>query len=240
MSQPLVTIPSNYTSDVPIEVIQSHLSTLYYYGTKCNSVREVGPSGMLSSAALVYGVLHQSLPDVPIPDISITTLETLFNESNNLFGLGTKYPDLDYKWIHTIKPAAKDQSDLIHIPIWHLTDDGLNLFENSKSGTVNLSARISEYSEYAKKYLIIHEQNVLNVMNKITPPNGDEIIQEGTMDIKCIDPMLDHAKRLNIPVETIRSNIWNTIQSFLATHPTWSVAKHDQSGSWVTVLEKTP
>ena len=58
-------------------------------------------------------------------------------------------------------------------------------------------------------------------------------------EIKCIDPMADHATRLNIPVETIRENIWTTIQTFVAENPSWSVAKRDQMGSWVTILEKT-
>lgn len=246
MSDPVVEIPTDYVSDVSLSTIQTHLSTLYTYGAKCNSVREIGPSGMFSTGALLYGVLHNADPNTPVPlaDISITVLEDMSAETNNFSYLAGKYPNVNYNWTRKQRPNEEnDRADMYFVPIWHLTENGTDLFENSRNGTASLADRFKEFGEYTNKYLIIHEQNVINIMDKMpkpdepfVPPNPDE---PRPREIKCIDPMADHAERLNIPVETIRENIWTTIQTFVAENPSWSVAKHDQLGSWVTILEKT-
>lgn len=244
MSDPVVEIPTTYVSDVSLSTIQTHLSTLYTYGAKCNSVREIGPSGMFSTGALLYGVLHNADPTAPVPlaDISITVLEDMANETNNFSYLAGKYPNANYNWTRKQRPNEEnDRADMYFVPIWHLTENGTDLFENSRNGTASLADRLKEFGEYTNKNLIIHEQNVLHVMDKMPNPdepfpNPDEPRQR---EIKCIDPMADHATRLNIPVETIRENIWTTIQTFVAENPSWSVAKRDQMGSWVTILEKT-
>lgn len=243
MSDPVVEIPTTYVSDVSLSTIQTHLSTLYTYGAKCNSVREIGPSGMFSTGALLYGVLHNADPTAPVPlaDISITVLEDMANETNNFSYLAGKYPNANYNWTRSIRPNVEnDRADMYFVPIWHLTENGTDMFENSRNGTASLADRFKEYGEYTNKYLIIHEQNVLHIMDKM--PNPDEPFvpdEPRPREIRCIDPMADHAARLNIPVETIRENIWTTIQTFVAENPSWSVAKRDQLGSWVTILEKT-
>ena len=244
MSDPVVEIPTDYVSDVSLSTIQTHLSTLYTYGAKCNSVREIGPSGMFSTGALLYGVLHNADPNTPVPlaDISITVLEDMANETSNFAYLTNKYPNANYNWTRKQRPNEEnDRADIYFVPIWHITENGTDLFENSKNGTASLVDRFKEFGEYTNKYLIIHEQNVLHVMDKMPKPdepltNPDE---PRPREIKCIDQMADHAERLNIPVETIRENIWTTIQTFVAENPSWSVAKRDQMGSWVTILEKT-
>jgi hypothetical protein len=246
MSDPVVEIPSTYTSDVSLSTIQTHLSTLYTYGAKCNSVREMGPSGMFSTGALLYGVLHNG-PAAPLPlaDISITVLEDMSAETGNFSYLANKYPTTDYKWMRKARPNDEnDRADMYFFPIWHLTDNGTDLFENSRNGTASLADRFKEIGEYTNKYLIITEQSVISITDKMMNPdepnplNPDEPNQV-PKEIRCIDPMASHATGLNIPIETIRENIWTTIQTFVAENPSWSVAKRDQLGSWVTILEKT-
>lgn len=240
MSDPVIEIPSTYVSDISLSTIQTHLSTLYTYGAKSNSVREIGPSGMFSTGALLYGALHNVDPAAPIPlaDVSISVLEDMANETGNFSHLAIKYSNVNYNWMRKARPSEEsDRADIYFIPIWHLTENGTDLFENSKNGTANLVDRFNEFSEYTNKYLIIHEQNVISVIDKmISPLNPDEPMPR---EIRCIDPMADHAERLNIPIETMRENIWTTIQTFVSQNPLWSVAKRDQLGSWVTILEKT-
>lgn len=235
MSDPVVEIPEGYVSDMSLNNIKSHLSTLYTYGAKCSSVREIGPSGMFSSGALLYGVLHNANSETPsiLADISVSVLEDMANTTNTFSYLETKYPNVDYKWTRTVRPVSpSDQADVYYVPIWHLTDDGTTLFENSKAGTASLSDRIKEYSEYASKYIIIHEKNVLSIGDKMQDPS------EPVKEIRCIDPMANHAERLGITDEVIRENIRNTINTFVTENPSWSVVKSDQAGSWVIILEK--
>ena len=147
---------------------------MYTYGAKCDSVREIGPSGMFSTGALLYGVLHNADPNTPVPlaDISMTVLEDMSAETNNFSYLAGKYPNVNYNWTRKPRPDHEDyRADIYFVPIWHLSENGIDLFENSRNGTASLADRFKEFGEYTNKYLIIHEQNVINIMDKMPMPD---------------------------------------------------------------------
>lgn len=247
MSDPIVEIPTEgYESDMSLNDIKIHLSTLYTYGAKCISVREIGPSGMFSSGAILYGLLHNTSPTNPVvlADISISVIEDMCKPTQCFSRIQDVYPNIDYKWIRSVRPSnPSDNADMYYIPIWHFTDDGTTLFTNSRSGTANLVNRIKECSEYTNKYMIIHEACVIDIHEKYIEPEPIEPTEpteptEPVRFIDCIDPMYDHAERLGLTIETVRGNILNTIQTFVTENPIWTIVKTYQDGGWVTIIEK--
>ena len=121
--------------------INEHLPTLYNYAKKCESVFETGVRGVVSSWALIYGLLsnkNTSNPKIFMNDINECDLVELLEKTKELS------IKISYKWSNNLTlDFGKEKFDLTFIDTWHCYGQ--------------LKRELNKFNKITNKYIIMHD-----------------------------------------------------------------------------------
>jgi|TARA_B110000093_G_C12914403_1_gene386273 hypothetical protein len=131
----------NYYCQSPSD-INEHLPTLYQYAQECESVIELGVRGVISSYALINGLMNNNKQNkkILLNDISPCDINELLSITNNL-------PiEVNYKWINDLDLDIRENVDLTFIDTWHVYG--------------HLKRELDKFSKVTNKYIIMHDTTV--------------------------------------------------------------------------------
>lgn len=122
--------------------INEHLPTLYHYAKDCESVFETGVRGVISSYALIHGLLNNKSNQkrILMNDINECNIDELLSYTKNL------NINLTYKWHNNLELEFNDRYDLTFIDTWHVYGQ--------------LKRELDKFSKITNKYIIMHDTTV--------------------------------------------------------------------------------
>jgi hypothetical protein len=138
--------------------INEHLPTLYRYAKECESIFETGVRGVVSSWALVKGLLDNEKPNkyILLNDITKCNIGELINATQKL-------PiTIEYKWMNNLHLDLSNNVDLTFIDTWHIYGQ--------------LKRELAKFSKVTNKYIIMHDTTVDEIVGE-TIRNGWNPIQ---------------------------------------------------------------
>lgn len=122
--------------------INEHLPTLYKYATECESAIELGVRGVISSYALIYGLLNNKKQTkiILLNDISPCNINELLSITKHL-------PiEVKYEWCNDLNLNIQEKYDLTFIDTWHVYGQ--------------LKRELTKFSKITNKYIIMHDTTV--------------------------------------------------------------------------------
>jgi len=127
----------NTTSD-----INEHLSTLFTYATKCESIIECGVRRCVSSWAFTYGLLNNNKDKkiLLLNDITSCKIDELLNKTEGLD------IDIQYKWISNLELELDYNYDMVFIDTWHVYGQ--------------LKRELNKFNKVTNKYIIMHDTTI--------------------------------------------------------------------------------
>ena len=122
--------------------INEHLPTLYKYASKCESIIELGVRGVISTYALLYGLLSNNSCNkkLLLNDIVKCDIKELLQLTTNL------KIDIKYYWINDLDLEINENYDLIFIDTWHVYGQ--------------LKRELEKFSKVINKYIIMHDTTI--------------------------------------------------------------------------------
>jgi hypothetical protein len=131
----------NYYCQSPSD-INEHLPTLYQYAQECESVIELGVRGVISSYALINGLMNNNKKNkkILLNDISPCDINELLSITTNL------QIEVNYKWINDLDLDITENVDLTFIDTWHVYG--------------HLKKELDKFSKITNKYIIMHDTTV--------------------------------------------------------------------------------
>ena len=124
--------------------INEHLPTIYNYAKKSESIFETGVRGVVSSWALIYGLLsnkNTSNPKIFMNDISECDLVELLEKTKELS------IKISYKWSNNLTlDFGKEKFDLTFIDTWHVY--------------AQLKRELNKFNKITNKYIIMHDTTI--------------------------------------------------------------------------------
>ena len=122
--------------------INEHLPILKKYAEECESIIELGVRGVISTYALIYGLLNngKKTKQILLNDIAPCDIEELLSITNNL-------PiEINYKWVNDLELEIKENVDLTFIDTWHVYG--------------HLKRELNKFSKVTNRYIILHDTTV--------------------------------------------------------------------------------
>ena len=122
--------------------INEHLPTLARYASECESIIELGVRGVISTYALIYGLLNngKKTKQILLNDIAPCDIDELLSITNNL-------PiEINYKWVNDLELEIKENVDLTFIDTWHVYG--------------HLKRELNKFSKVTNRYIILHDTTV--------------------------------------------------------------------------------
>ena len=135
--------------------INEHLPTLYQYSQECESVIELGVRGVISSYALIYGLLNnkKQTKKILLNDIIPCNINELLSITNDL-------PiEVKYEWINDLDLNINENYDLTFIDTWHVYGQ--------------LKRELTKFSKITNKYIIMHDTTVDELYGETIRSNMD-------------------------------------------------------------------
>ena len=124
--------------------INEHLHILYKYASNCETVLELGVRGVISSYALIYGLLNNNSNNnnnkIILNDINSCNVSELLNLTEGL------NIDVSYQWINDLNLELNENVDLTFIDTWHVYGQ--------------LKRELDKFSKITNKYIIMHDTTV--------------------------------------------------------------------------------
>ena len=122
--------------------INEHLPTLYQYAQECESIIELGVRGVISSYALINGLMNNNKQNkkILLNDISPCDINELLSITNNL------PVEVNYMWINDLDLDISENVDLTFIDTWHVYG--------------HLKKELDKFSKVTNKYIIMHDTTV--------------------------------------------------------------------------------
>jgi len=192
--------------------INEHLPTLFYYSSKCQSAIELGVRGVISTYAILYGLLLNSndKKKLLLNDIVPCNISDIIEISNDL------EVDLNYQWISDLEMDINENYDLTFIDTFHVYGQ--------------LKRELDKFSKITNKYIIMHDTTVDEIHGEIIRmfPNQEWHINEAQR----------MSKITNIPQEELLKGLWPAVEEFLDGNPEWSLCKRYMNNNGLTILER--
>ena len=188
--------------------INEHLPTLYKYALECNSVFETGVRGVISSYALLYGLMqnkNNNTKKMLLNDITQCNLTDFLNISKNLD------ISINYVWKNNLEIVFDENEtyDLVFIDTWHIYGQ--------------LKRELIKFSKITNKYIIMHDTEV------------DKIHGE---TIRCGWNAIEQSKQSGFTVEEINKGLEPAITEFLLNNSNWKIKEKFTNNNGLTILEK--
>ena len=192
--------------------INEHLPTLFYYSSKCQSAIELGVRGVISTYAILYGLLLNSNNEkkLLLNDVQPCNISDIIEISNDL------EVELNYQWISDLEMDINENYDLTFIDTFHVYGQ--------------LKRELDKFSKITNKYIIMHDTTVDEQFGEIIRyhPNENSARNEASRI----------SKTTNIPQDELLIGLWPAIEDFLDANPEWSLCKRYFNNNGLTILEK--
>ena len=122
--------------------INEHLPTLYNYAKECESIFETGVRGVVSSYALLYGLLNSKSKKKKffLNYIVECHIRELLSYTKNLD------VEINYKWCNNLELELDCRYDLTFIDTWHVYGQ--------------LKRELEKFSKITNKYIIMHDTTI--------------------------------------------------------------------------------
>jgi len=122
--------------------INEHLPTLHKYASQCESIIELGIRGVVSTYALIYGLLcnKSSNKKMLLNDIVPCNMSELLQFTAKL------KIDIKCEWMNDLDLEIKENYDLTFIDTWHVYGQ--------------LKRELDKFSKVTNKYIIMHDTTV--------------------------------------------------------------------------------
>jgi hypothetical protein len=197
--------------------INEHLPTLKAYAQECNSVFETGVRGVVSSYALLYGLVENInntdkiifLND--IHDCNINEFKKIA-ESNLI--------SVKYEWISNLELEflPNETFDLTFIDTWHVYGQ--------------LKRELNKFSKITNKYIIMHDTELDGIYGETKRPGG---LYNDLYVSNNLDGLVNRTK---IPKHEILNGLQPAIDEFLSVNKNWIMEKQYKNNNGLTILKR--
>ena len=191
--------------------INEHLPTLKSYAQECNSVFETGVRGVVSSYALLYGLVENT--NTNNKQIFLNDIEQcdIFEfkklaEANSI--------SVKYEWRNNLDLvfSTDETYDLTFIDTWHVYGQ--------------LKRELIKFSKITNKYIIMHDTEIDGI-------HGETIRYGGLYN--NLDGLVS---RTNIPKDEILKGLLPAIDEFLNSNTDWVMHEQFKNNNGLTILKK--
>ena len=192
--------------------IYEHLPTLMKYATECETIFETGVRGVVSSWALVNGLINNesNVKEIILNDIDECNILEL-NQAVKDFNLSNEDKiTMDYIWKSNLEIDTEDKEfDMVFIDTWHIYGQ--------------LKRELKKYAPITKKYIIMHDTTV------------DEWVGES---IRMGRDIIKDSKDSNYPISEIVTGLWPAVVEFLDSNDEWKLKERYTNCNGLTILER--
>lgn len=191
--------------------INEHLPTLYKYAKQCNSVFETGVRGVVSSWALLFGLLANNTTETKkflMNDIENCDVAEITNAAKGL------NIDISFKVENNLLMEFDQNYDLTFIDTYHVYPQ--------------LIRELNKFSQVTNKYIIMHDTTIDEYYGEVIRScNGYNynVVQE-------------HSQKTGYTPEDLVKGLRPAIEEFLLNNPNWQIKEVFTNNNGLTVLEK--
>ena len=197
--------------------INEHLPTLKKYAQECSSVFETGVRGVVSSYALLYGLVENTNTNnkqIFLNDIAVCDIDEFrrLAEAN--------FVSVKYEWNNNLDLvfSPNETYDLTFIDTWHVYGQ--------------LKRELEKFSKITNKYIIMHDTEVDGI-------EGETKRQYGLYNNLYINNSLDGlVARTKIPKHEILKGLLPAIDEFLSANTNWIMEKQYKNNNGLTILKR--
>jgi len=186
-----------------ISDINEHLPILLAYSKQCTTVTECGVRSPTSSYAFALGLKGTPNNSYRMIDVEKTPLVDSFVSECNAEGVSTTF-----EMISDLE-CQRNETDLLFIDTWHVYG--------------HLKRELAYWHAYAKKFIILHDTTVDEIIGETVRRGWDPVSQSTTT---------------GIPIEEITKGLWPAVSEFLADHPEWTIEMRLTNNNGLTVLRR--
>ena len=199
--------------------INEHLPTLKLYAQECNSVFETGVRGVVSSYALLYGLVENTNTNTNNKQIFLNDIEQcdIFEfkklaEANSI--------SIKYEWRNNLDLvfSTDETYDLTFIDTWHVYGQ--------------LKRELDKFSKITNKYIIMHDTEIDGIEGETKRPNG---LYNSLYVSNSLDGLV---ARTNIPKHEILKGLLPAIDEFLNSNTDWVMHKQYKNNNGLTILKR--
>lgn len=197
--------------------INEHLPTLKEYAQECSSVFETGVRGVVSSYALLYGLVENKttnnklifLNDIEHCDIS--EFKKLADDNS---------VSVKYAWNNNLDLvfSPNETYDLTFIDTWHVYGQ--------------LKRELEKFSKITNKYIIMHDTEIDGIEGETRRPNG---LYNWLYVGNNLDGLVS---RTGIPKHEILKGLLPAIDEFLTANTNWILHKQFKNNNGLTILKR--
>lgn len=197
--------------------INEHLPTLKEYAQECSSVFETGVRGVVSSYALLYGLVENKTTNIKliflndIEHCDISEFKKLADDNS---------VSVKYAWINNLNLvfSPNETYDLTFIDTWHVYGQ--------------LKRELEKFSKITNKYIIMHDTEIDGIEGETKRPNG-------LYNWLYVGNNLDGlASMTNIPKHEILKGLLPAIDEFLTANTNWIMDKQYKNNNGLTILKR--
>jgi hypothetical protein len=197
--------------------INEHLPTLKTYAQECSSVFETGVRGVVSSYALLYGLVENKNTTDKV--IFLNDIEHCdIDEFKKLAEIN--FVSVKYQWINNLNLAFlnNENYDLTFIDTWHVYGQ--------------LKRELEKFSKITNKYIIMHDTEIDGIY-------GETKRAGGHYNNLYVSNKLDNIVNITkIPKHEILNGLQPAIDEFLIANTDWILDKQFKNNNGLTILKK--
>ena len=197
--------------------INEHLPTLKKYAEECSSVFETGVRGVVSSYALLYGLVENKTTNNKL--IFLNDIEQCdIAEFRRL--AEANFVSVKYEWNNNLDLvfSPNETYDLTFIDTWHVYGQ--------------LKRELEKFSKITNKYIIMHDTEIDGI-------HGETKRSGGLYNNLYINNSLDGlVARTKIPKHEILKGLLPAIDDFLAANTNWIMDKQYKNNNGLTILKR--
>jgi hypothetical protein len=197
--------------------INEHLPTLKEYAQECSSVFETGVRGVVSSYALLYGLVENT--NTNKKQIFLNDIEQCnISEFKKL--AQTNAISVKYEWRNNLNLVfSNDETyDLTFIDTWHVYGQ--------------LKRELDKFSKITNKYIIMHDTEIDGIDGETKRPNG---LYNWLYVGNNLDGLVSMT---NIPKHEILKGLLPAIDEFLIANTNWIMEKQYKNNNGLTILKR--
>ena len=197
--------------------INEHLPTLKEYAQECSSVFETGVRGVVSSYALLYGLVENKTTNnklIFLNDIEqcdIAEFKKLADDNS---------VSVKYAWNNNLDLvfSPNETYDLTFIDTWHVYGQ--------------LKRELEKFSKITNKYIIMHDTEIDGIEGETRRPNG---LYNWLYVGNNLDGLVS---RTGIPKHEILKGLLPAIDEFLTANTNWILHKQFKNNNGLTILKR--
>jgi hypothetical protein len=197
--------------------INEHLPTLKSYAQECSSVFETGVRGVVSSYALLYGLVENITTNNKL--IFLNDIEQCdIDEFRRL--AEANFVSVKYAWVNNLDLvfSPNETYDLTFIDTWHVYGQ--------------LKRELNKFSKITNKYIIMHDTEVDGI-------EGETKRQYGLYNDLYVNNNLDGLiNRTKIPKHEILKGLLPAIDEFLTANTNWIMDKQYKNNNGLTIFKR--